>query len=474
MGRGFAERMMEVASNRRRVVAVGLAGVLVACALVGLAIAANRQDGASPGPAPPDAQGRPRPGPAMPAGTIAVPVADAGTRTINRAVRRAARHRTTMPDVPSTGPAAGLGPAARQGLVRIVFDRRSPAFQGRNIVDLSGPIVMRSNVRLEVDSGIVLRYAWRGRGTVIDLSHRRNVTVTVGDPRFGGRAHVAGNPSFPDLGGKFEIDTSRCPPGSRATAILLSGTHRFLVSDFYTVQTPVTNGAAVIAHLAVSGKGIYHDQYNSGSPFGYGPDQLTSLRRTYIARIWTDGGTALRLETGPTHHTGRVQAVGDHGLVVHDVYAQNGNRVVALVPHCADSDHVRITGVYGLSNWEGIRLGGTSRGDETGRGLCSGVDSGRPGKFRSTAVSEGCIVAGGLAQSPVPPGTFLAVPPRAESLDAISSDAPDDTDISVRDIVADQSTHPFGSGTRVGSAPEGAGWDVRDGTCARRLPLTGW
>lgn len=465
---------MEVASNRRRVVTVGLAGVLVACAVVGLAIAAGRQDGGSPGQGARGDHGPPRSAPAMPAGTFAVPVADAGTRTINAAVRRAARHRTAMPDAPSMGPAAGLGPNAPQGVVRIVFDRRSPAFRGRNIVDLSGPIVMRSNVRLEVDSGVVLRYAWSGRGVVIDLSHRRNVTVTVGDPRIGGRAHVAGNPSFPDLGGKFEIDTSRCRPGSRATAILLSGTHRFLVSDFYTVQAPVTNGAAVIAHLAVSGKGIYQDQYNSGSPFGYGPDQLTSLRRTYIARIWTDGGTALRLETGPTHHTGRVQAFGDHGLVVHDVYAQNGNRVVALVPHCADSNHIRITGVSGLSDWEGIRLGGTSRDDETAHGLCRGVDSGHPGKFRSTAVSQGCIVAGGLAQSPVPPGTFLAVPPRAESLDAISSDAPDDTDISVRAIVADQSSHPFGAGTRVGSAPAGVGWDVRDGACARRLPLTGW
>jgi hypothetical protein len=466
--------MMEVASNRRRVLTAGLAGVLVACAVVGLVIAAGREDGPSPGRAERGDRGPPRSAPAMPAGTVVVPVADGGTRTINAAVRRAARHRTAMPDAPSTGPAAGLGPNALQGVVRIVFDRRSPAFRGRNIVDLGGPIVMRSNVRLEVDSGVVLRYAGRGRGIVIDLSHRRNVTVTVGDPRFGRHAHVAGNRTFPDLGGKFEIDTSRCPPGSRATAILLSGTHRFLVSDFYTVQAPVTNGAAVIAHLAVSGKGIYHDQYNSGSPFGYGPDQLTSLRRTYIARIWTDGGTALRLETGPTHHTGRVQAFGDHDLVVHDVYAQNGNRVVALVPHCADSDQVHITGVYGLSNWEGIRLGGTSRGDETPHGLCSGVDSGHPGKFRSTGVSQGCIVAGGQAQSPVPPGTFLAVPPRAESLDAISSDAPDDTDISVRDIVADQSAHPFSSGARAGSPPAGGAWNVRDGACARNLPLTGW
>ena len=466
---------MEVVSNRRRVVAVGLAGVVVACLLAGLAIAANLQGGAPADRAVPGDGGGPRTAPGThAAGTFAIPVADARTRTINAAVRRAARHRTTMPDVPSAGPAAGLGPNAPQGVVRIVFDRRSPAFRGRNIVDLSGSIVMRSNVRLEVDSGVVLRYAWSGRGVVIDLSHRRNVTVTVGDPRFGGHAHVAGNPSSPNLAGKFEIDTSRCPPGSRATAILLSGTRRFLISDVYTVQAPVTNGAAVIAHLAMSGKGIYHDQYNSGSPFGYGPNQLTSLRKTYIARIWTDGGTALRLETGPTNHTGRVQAFGVHRVVVHDVYAQYGNRVVALVPHCADSGHVRITGVYGLSDWEGIRLGGTSRGDETARGLCRGVDSGHPGVFRSTVVSRGCIVAGGLAQSPVPPGTFEAVPPRAESLDAISSDAPDDSDISVRDIVADQSSHPFASGTRVGRAEASVAWDVKDGACARDLPLTGW
>jgi hypothetical protein len=465
--------MMGVASNRGRAVAVALTAVLVACLLVGLALAANRQDGAASDRS--TTRGRPPTSPPGPVeGAFAVPAAGAGTRTINAAVRSASRHRTTMPDVPSSGPAAGLGPNAPQGVVRILFDRRSPAFRGNNIVDLRGPIVMRSNVRLEVDSGVVLRYAWSGRGIVIDLSHRRNVTVTVGDRRFGGHAHVAKNPAFPSLAGKFEIDTSRCPRGSRATAILLSGTHRFLMSDFYTVQAPVTNGAAVIAHLALSSNGIYRDQYNSGSPFGYGPNQLTSLRKAHIARIWTDGGTALRLETGPTHHTGRVQAFGDHGLVVTDVFAQHGNRVVALVPHCANSDEIRIRGVYGLSNWEGIRLGGTSKGDETPRGLCRGVDSGHPGVFRATVVSHGCIVAGGMAQAPVPPGTFEAVPPRTGSFDAVSSEAHDDSHISVRDIVADQSSHPFTSGTRLGSAAAVAGWDVKDGVCSGRLPLTGW
>jgi hypothetical protein len=465
-----AERMIDV-SNRRRIVAAAMAAAVAACLVIGGAIGANFLRPAAEHP-PVDDGTRPETGPS--AGAFVVPAAGATTATINAAVRWAARHRTTTPDVPVTGPAAGLGPDARQGVARIVFDRSSPAFRAGNIVDLSGPIVMRSNVRLEVDSGVVLRYAWHGRAVVIDVRYRHNVTVTVGDPRFGGDAHVAGNPDYPRLAGKFEIDTSRCPKGSRATAVLLSGTRRFLVSDLYTVQSPVTNGAAVIAHLAQSSNGIYRDHYNAGSPFGYGPNQLTSLRRAYIARVWTDGGTALRLETGPTHHSGRVQAFGDHDLFVNDVYAQFGNRVVALVPHCADSGEIHISGVYGLSDWEGIRLGGTSRGDATPRGICAGVDSGHPGSFRSTTVSKACIVAGDAAQAPVPPGTFNLVPPRAISFDAVSSDASVDSDISVRDVIADQSSMPFASGTTLGTESAGISWEVRGGRCGSQLPLTGW
>jgi hypothetical protein len=457
-------------SNRRRVLVVLVAAVLLGGAL---AIGANLHERA-PGDSTAGGRGRSHVAPQPHADTFTLAAADATTARINAAVRWAERHPTRMPDVPSTGPAAGLGPNAGQGVVRIAFDRSSPAFGGRNIVNLSGPVVMRSNVRLEVDSGVTLRYDRRGRGVVIDLSHRSNVAVTVGDPRFGGRGHVARNPAYPNLAGKFEIDTSRCPPGSRITAVLLSGTRRFLVSDFYTVQAPVTNGAAVIAHLAESRNGIYRDQYNSGSPFGYGPNQLTSLRRAYIARIWTDGGTALRLETGPTHHTGRVQAYGDHNLVAEDLYAQYGNRVVALVPHCADSANIRIRGVFGLSDWEGIRLGATSKGDDTPRGLCAGVDSGHAGVFRSTAVSQSCIVAGDMAQAPVAPGTFRGLPPRAASLDAISSDAPAGSQIIVRDIVADESSRPFTAGTRVGVPVAGVTWVVKDGSCARVLPRAGW
>jgi hypothetical protein len=459
-----------LASNRRSVFAVVLAAALLACALtIGASLREQAPSGSTAG-----SRGRLHATPEAHAGIFTLAAADATTARINAAIRSAARHRTRMPQVPSTEPEAGLGPNARQGVVRIAFDRRSPAFSGRNIVNLSGPVVMRSNVRFEVDSGVMLRFNRRARGVVIDLSHRRNVTVTVGDPRFGGRAHVAGNPAYPNLAGKFEIDTSRCPPGSRITALLLSGTRRFLVSDFYTVQASVTNGAAVIAHLAESRSGVYRDQYNSGSPFGYGPNQLTSLRKAYIARIWTDGGTALRLETGPTHHTGRVQAYGDHDIVAKYLYAQYGNRVVALAPHCADSADIHITGVYGLSDWEGIRLGGTSKDDDTPRGVCVGVDRGRPGVFHSTTVSHGCIVAGDMAQAPVAPGTFRVLPPRAESLDAISSDAAVNSEIIVRDIIADQSSRPFAAGARPGGSVAGVTSGVKDGSCAQQLPLTGW
>ena len=83
----------------------GVGGEKKAALLAGaLTIGANLHERA---PSDPTAGDRGRSAPHGHAGTFTLAAADATTARINAAVHWAARHRTRMPDLPSTGPAAG-------------------------------------------------------------------------------------------------------------------------------------------------------------------------------------------------------------------------------------------------------------------------------------------------------------------------------------------------------------------------------
>src|SRR6185312_12427337 len=98
--------------------------------------------------------------------------------------------------------------------------------------------------------------------------------------------------------GKFIVDTSDAPSASRRMAVILTNTTAFLVEWLHTIQSPVTASAAVVIRgRPGASNGIYQHHSNEGSPPGYGPNQIGSLRHAYIDDIWSDGGTSLRLET---------------------------------------------------------------------------------------------------------------------------------------------------------------------------------
>jgi hypothetical protein len=366
------------------------------------------------------------------AGEVDLDAARATSSSINAAIVEAQKKREFDPPQRRTGPTAGLGANAPQGIVRIVRSQSSPAFTGANRIVLTAPVRMLSNVRFEVDDGITLVYGWQQNGSMFDLSGLTNVTVTHG------RASGGALPGIDRR--RFQIDLATgAPRGSSRRAFFLIGTSHWQLQWFHTIQSQVTNSAAVVSHgtLAQSPSyGIYRHHTNTGSPQGYGPNQLTSLSHVFVGDIWTSGGTALRLETDGS-------ASGIHYLYAEGIYGENGNRTVALTPHCADSDHVTITNVGGISMREGVKLGATSNEDYRSGALCRGINSGHPGHFTATTVDEGCFVAGKVAQDGVLPGQFPDPAPRTISSAVVASVAPTGTQVALSALGYDQTLASF-------------------------------
>jgi hypothetical protein len=362
-------------------------------------------------------------------GEVRLFASDVTPASLTSAIAQASADREYQPD-PATGSAAGLGPNAAQGVVHIAREPGASAFGGPNVITIDSAVGMRSNVRVEVDSGI--RFDLES-ARLFDLTGLTNVTITHGDPSMGsGRT-----------AGKFIVDTSDAPTASKRLAVVVTNTTAFLVEWLHTIQSPVTGTAAIVMRGRPGpSNGIYRHHSNEGSPPGYGPNQIGSLRDAYIDDIWTDGGTALRLETDSN-------VTGVHNVTAENIYGQNGNRVVALSPHCADSDHVTIRDVFGVSMIDGIRLAATSAQDRnpTTGVLCDGIATGHPGHFTATSVTDACIVAGTNAEQNYGSDVYHDVPPRTTSENVISDVSTAGTDVTIAGIGYDQSAATFTLGT---------------------------
>jgi chitodextrinase len=198
-------------------------------------------------------------------GEVRLFAADVTPASLTNAIAQAAADREYQPD-PDTGPAAGLGPNALQGVVHLAREPGAPAFDGANAITIDALVTMRSNVRMEVDSGI--RFDLEA-ARLFDLTGLTNVTITHGDPSMGsGRT-----------AGKFIVDMADAPTASKRTAVLLTNTTAFRVEWLHTIQSTVTGTAAVVMRGRPGpSNGIYQHHSNEGSPPGYGPNQIGSLR----------------------------------------------------------------------------------------------------------------------------------------------------------------------------------------------------
>ncbi|MEO6953142.1 MAG: hypothetical protein ABI321_15180 [Polyangia bacterium] len=290
----------------------------------------------------------------------------------------------------------GHGPTQAQGVVHIAFDPGSNEGQGTNALVLDSPIAFPSHVRLEVDSGVTLVWGSTTPGAMFVWDGVTDVTITRGNP-----CHGVGVSA-----GRFVVDLTMPNVGAKRFISLID-VDRWLIEQVHTLsefqaytQTMSANAATAItfngkAADACPREGVYREHSNSGSGPSWGPNQIQSLFDSYIADIWTDGGAALRMESGTTN-AGPGMYVGVHHVTAEHIFGQNGSYVVSLTPHHTPSDDVHITDVRGVSMYLGLVF--QKSNDPTA--VPAQV-------FTNTTVQGGCIIGGPDAQSPAVQGTTV-------------------------------------------------------------------
>ena len=138
------------------------------------------------------------------------------------------------------------------------------------------------------------------------------------------------------------------------------------------------------------------------------------------------------------------------------------------VVHCADSDHLSIRHLFGVSMIDGIRLAATSAQDRnpTTGILCDGIAAGHPGHFTATTITDECIVSGTNAEQNYGSDLYHSDPPRTTSENVISNVSTAGTDVTIAGIGYDQSAAPFslGAGSPVDAAVP----------CSASIARSGW
>jgi hypothetical protein len=286
----------------------------------------------------------------------------------------------------------------------------------------------RDDVRLEVAAGAVLEPTdnpTAGSGP----EDARALIVWDGEPArpltnvsivgVGRRRHVADDFAAPvepgwDLSHSFvfDLDPNRTGGSNILGAMQLFNVRGFLIENLISVQngsadsgegphgyaSPTSSRAAIVLAPRNDSPeaGPFYDphdgaivnHYNVGGPYGYGPNQVTSAHNVTFDRIFSSGGTALRLETDATLRKpfgGEVR-----GLVARHIVGVNCNRAVAFAPHEQRNRDVHISDVVSRSCQQGV----IESKDES-------LPSDRRGDFTDTSVSSIRVIAGPTAQLPV-------------------------------------------------------------------------
>jgi hypothetical protein len=210
----------------------------------------------------------------------------------------------------------------------------------------------------------------------------------------------------------FDLDPNRTGGSNILGAMQLFNVRGFLIKNVFSVQngsadsgagphgyaSPTSSRAAIVlAPRNDSPKaGPFYDphdgaivnQYNIGGPYGYGPNQVTSAHNVTLNRIFSSGGTALRLETDATLRKpfgGQIR-----GLVARHIVGVNCNRAVVFAPHAQRNRDVHVFDVLARSCQQGV----LESKDES-------LPSDQRGDFTDTSVSSIQVIAGQAAQLPV-------------------------------------------------------------------------
>jgi hypothetical protein len=221
----------------------------------------------------------------------------------------------------------------------------------------------------------------------------------------------------------FDLDADRTRGSNVLGAMQLLNVRGFLVKNVLSLQngsadsgagphgyaSPTSSRAAIV--LAPRNDtpkgGPYYDphdgaivnHYNVGGPYGYGPNQITSAHNVRLDRIFSSGGTALRLETDATLRKSFGGEVRD--VVARHVVGVDCNRAVVFAPHEQRNRDVHVFDVLARSCQQGV----LESKDES-------LPSDRRGSFTGSSVTSIRVIGGDAAQLPVSgdPGRWQAGP----------------------------------------------------------------
>lgn len=262
----------------------------------------------------------------------------------------------------------GYGPLDDQVVVRLTYDDTNDPFTTRsgtstgsvtatqaltgNIIALDNAITMRSNVRLEIESGVEIQLVQTSSTNVdiIDLNsgaHNFSVVgVDVGTDNGSYEAIAAGRCVF-------NIDTENLAGDQDKHGIEMTKCSNFLIEGIHFKQARGQQNIAKISNhscitpYAVSAAGTPRTQaYNNinifgvfrnlsveNAPSGYGMFQFSGVDQCYFGNLWQDGGTLHRNEPD---RGGTKTNWGTTNCTIENIYCQHGNALVSIAP--ADCD----------------------------------------------------------------------------------------------------------------------------------------
>ncbi len=256
-----------------------------------------------------------------------------------------------------------------------------------------------SNLRLEVSAAAVLQPT-RNRPAQPDaLAHSminwdttgkgkaavRNVSIVgVGqdmdarkqDARAAGGRAVAGFDLSQDF--TMNLDPQSADSSNYVMGMSLVNVQYFLIQNVFSVQNDTDQQSATITPWPTSSRpvlalharrdspldgpyiepmhGTITDHVNVGGPRGFGPNQINAAIDLDVSNVYTQGGTALRLETdGSMDDQGvpRIGATVDR-LRASNIVGFDCNRAVSLSPHAQRNGSVTVDDVWAYSCNEGV------------------------------------------------------------------------------------------------------------------------
>ena len=297
-------------------------------------------------------------------------------------------------------------------------------------------LAFRSNIRMEVDAAAVLEQAGGRYVTTKDStaplinwdgpagSPLTNVTL-IGVNQSTGGVKAAADPVFPgwSVAGDFtfNLDPAATDASVKVAGVQALNVTGFLIQNVFSIQNdtepatlpptedgwwPSTRKAALglreRADTPPDGS-IYYDPhngtvnnwYNVHGPKGFGPNQVNAGHNLSFHHIFSQGGTALRLETDASQ--GKSFAAELRGVNADDIAGLKCNRAVSFSPHSQFNYDVHVTSVQALSCAQGV----VESIDETNK---------RPaGAFVNSTIANVSVTGGAGAQNGTAPNGLWSI-----------------------------------------------------------------